>query len=948
MPHQMPHQMPRQMPTELSRADLLRVLHRAPGVPAASVARLLGWDRHEARGPDIASPPVSTGRTVAAVAGTPVRYLTRPAPVYWHLIGCEPLVRQAETDRQDAPTRVEPEAAAGLGSGPAPDPRIAPLLDAGQWQNLWDRLPPSPRRGRAIDLRASLRRLARAEPLRDLPRWPRRGFNRAVTLLLDHPAALRPVWDDMRLARRSLAALLGDDLQTFHLPAGPDGPWFEAGGAGQASVARPPAAKAGPGQPQAEVPEPGPEAIARGSPVVLIGAFGALDSAEIAPDWQRLLARLRAAGHPLLLVPVCPLRQSALPVVPLDPAVGHADRDAADRALETLLAALSQTWLPTPARLRQLRRAIPGADLHTELRTYNAQDIARDGFHLWLTPDRLWVWLNRFAELSDAQRGPLWRLIDAWRRGLDAGAQAIERLQADLLAPGRPDDYPGIEQQVAEVAAALDGPHTMDRAQLASMLPVLLQLDAWPDPSWRPVLRDAHRLARAIGLGAIADADAADDDVPSHTLIQRGADLVVLPRGRPERLPGPGGISDIGPRAYSLETGRLVDGAPLTGLRTLTVIDRGHRWHLATAIRPRWAERIWSDGGNLYAAHADNAILRWQPAAPDRPDGAWQPEHDPWPWAAGIGADRFGLWALLKVRGVPYRLRWIPAGRFLMGSPPEEPGREDNETQHEVTLNHGFWLGETAVPQALWRAVMGGNPSYFQGDDLPVERVSWDDCRVFLGRANGRRDDGLVLRLPTEAEWELACRAGTRTAFSFGEALDPGRANYDGSYSYNNGPKGQYRRRTLPVRSLAPNPWGLYQMHGNVWEWCADRYGGYPGGPVSDPAGAADGTSRVLRGGSWNDYGRYLRSAYRYHYSPDDRHDYIGLRLAGGVDRHARQAGQSGGGAVTDDGRERSDRPVGGQGAGGVAVSPSRQPEPRPKPGLLREWMRRLGRGDKS
>jgi len=446
--------MPSQTPAELSRADLLRVLHRASDVPAASLARLLGWDCEEAAEPgaeDRARRPAA--RAGAAGASAPPRYLSRPAPVYWHLIGCEPLAGDPAPDRQDDPTQGELEAEAEAHRLPAPDPRMPPLLGPGQWQNLWDRLPPSPRRGRALDLAGCLRRLARAEPLRDLPRRPRRGFNRAVTLLLDRRAALRPVWEDMRLGKRSLEALLGDELQAFLLPAGPEGPWLE-------SKASPPPAG---GHPAAD-PEPGPDSITEDALVVLIGAFGALDTAEIGADWRRLLGRLHAAGHPILLVSVCPLRQSALPAAPMDPAIDRADRDAADEALRTLLAGLSQTWLPTPARLRRLRRAIPGADLHTELRAYNAADVDRDAFHLWLDPDRLWVRLNDFAELPEARRAPLRAVIEDWRRRLDAGARAIEHLQASLLAPGPPGRYPQIARQAAAVAAALDGPSTPELA----------------------------------------------------------------------------------------------------------------------------------------------------------------------------------------------------------------------------------------------------------------------------------------------------------------------------------------------------------------------------------------------------------------------------------------------------------------------------------------------------
>ncbi|WP_245535840.1 formylglycine-generating enzyme family protein [Thiorhodococcus drewsii] len=908
------------MPSELSRADLLRVLAKAPSVPPAPIARLLGWDSHEVSETGAVSAPSPSAAPVGTSA--PVRYLARPAPVYWYLVGCEPLTGETAADRQDDPARAGSGSEAVPEPAPPPDPRIPPLLNAGEWQNLWDRLPSSRRPGRAIDLRASLRRLARAEPLRDLPRLSRRGFNRSVTLVLDRPAALRPVWDDMRLAKRTLAALLGGDLQTFLLPAGPEGPWLASPGE-VAAVAERPSAALG--------IDANLDAIPECALVVLIGAFGALDSAEIDPDWQRLLTRLGAAGHPLLLVPMCPLRQTALPAAPLDPAQGRTDRDAADPLRDTLLAALSQTWLPTPARLRHLRRAIPGADLHTELRAYNAPDVLHDAFHLWLDPDRLAVWLHAFAGLPG--HAPVRRVIEDWRRGLDAGAQAIERLQSSLLDPGVPEEYRALVEQAREVAAGLDGPSSMARAQLASMLPVL---DEIRDPRWLFVQHDADQLRRFVGLGTVADAGLADAEAPTHALVQRGADL--------QLQPGSDGLLPIGPRAYSLETGRLVDGAPLAGQRTLTIIDRGHRWRLATTTRPRWAERVWSDGRSLFTAHADNAILRWQPAAPGRPVGAWQVERNPWPWAAEIGADGFGLWARLEVSGVSYRLRWISAGRFLMGSPPSEPERRDNETQHEVTLTDGFWLGETAVHQALWRAVMGNNPSRFKGDDLPVEQVSWDDCQRFVAKL-ASMVTGLEPALPTEAQWEYACRAGTRTAFSFGDALDTELANYDGNFPYHDGPKGEGRMSTLAVQTFRSNPWGLYQMHGNVWEWCADWYGDYPAGPVSDPTGPADGSSRVLRGGSWFLNGRHLRSACRAHYAPGYRRDLsLGLRLAGGVDR---QASQAGAGAMNADGRERSDRPVGGQGAGGASAPASRHPEQRPKTGLLRDWLRRLRSGDK-
>ena len=257
------------------------------------------------------------------------------------------------------------------------------------------------------------------------------------------------------------------------------------------------------------------------------------------------------------------------------------------------------------------------------------------------------------------------------------------------------------------------------------------------------------------------------------------------------------------------------------------------------------------------------------------------PSEFPTPWASDWGVDPNGLWIGLVFSGVRQAFRWIPPGRFLMGSPPEEAERLDNEVQHEVILSEGFWLAETACTQALWEAVMGQNLSYFKGAERPVELVSWEDAVAFIERLNAQVD-GLNLRLPTEAEWEYACRAGTRTPFWFGDDITTEQVNYDGNYPYAGGKKGEFRAATVEVKALHCNGWGLYQMHGNVWEWCSDWYGDYPKGPVADPVGAETGGRRVLRGGSWGSHGRNARSARRDHSAPDGRTHDIGVRLARG------------------------------------------------------------------
>ena len=250
------------------------------------------------------------------------------------------------------------------------------------------------------------------------------------------------------------------------------------------------------------------------------------------------------------------------------------------------------------------------------------------------------------------------------------------------------------------------------------------------------------------------------------------------------------------------------------------------------------------------------------------------------PLASDFVEDQFGRSLVLSVGNARQVFRWIEAGRFLMGSPTEEPERGPAETIHEVTLSRGFWLADTACTQAFWLAIWPVNPSCFQEHrDNPVENISWHDAQGFIAEFN-RRLPGSNARLPSEAEWEYACRAGTTTPFAFGEQITPAQVNYHSNYPYANGEKGPYRERTVVAASLPPNPWGLYEMHGNVWEWCADWYAEYPSEPQLDPRGPKYGKQRVLRGGTWSDPGRYVRSANRSRIEPAYRPRSSGFRIA--------------------------------------------------------------------
>jgi formylglycine-generating enzyme required for sulfatase activity len=225
----------------------------------------------------------------------------------------------------------------------------------------------------------------------------------------------------------------------------------------------------------------------------------------------------------------------------------------------------------------------------------------------------------------------------------------------------------------------------------------------------------------------------------------------------------------------------------------------------------------------------------------------------------------------------------IPAGSFIMGSDHSQEDSEEGDERpvHRVTIKHGFYMGKYEVTQAQYRAVMGTNPSSSNGDSLPVDRVMWPDAVEFTRRLTAR-NDGYIYRLPSEAEWEYACRAGTTTDFAFGPSLSSLQANFDGTEPFGDAPKGINRSETITVGSFAPNAWGLYDMHGNVTEWCLDAYhDSYDGAPTDGSAWVTRGDTgmRVLRGGSWFDSANELRSPSRERLNPIICDETLGFRV---------------------------------------------------------------------
>lgn len=225
----------------------------------------------------------------------------------------------------------------------------------------------------------------------------------------------------------------------------------------------------------------------------------------------------------------------------------------------------------------------------------------------------------------------------------------------------------------------------------------------------------------------------------------------------------------------------------------------------------------------------------------------------------------------LTVNGIKYNMVWVEGGTFRMGATSEQDGDAyDNEKPaHSVTLS-SYYIGKTEVTQALWKAVMGSNPSEFKGDNRPVESVSWDDCQAFIRKLNALT--GQNFRLPTEAEWEFACRGGNNS-----RGYKYSGSNYIDNVAWHDGNFGD---KTHPVATKSPNELGIYDMSGNVWEWCADWYGDYSSGRQTNPKGPYDGSRRVRRGGCWYFNAGRCRSSSRGNYDPSYRNYYLGLRLA--------------------------------------------------------------------
>ena len=581
--------------------------------------------------------------------------------------------------------------------------------------------------------------------------------------------------------------------------------------------------------------------------------------------------------------------------------------DANSQSVEQLMAATMRCEGPQTDRIRHMRLALEtnqkktgikkisvAQSLATELLVWNHSDHSNPGQIADVGIKYLHKWAKVYQLIPQHKRKSLENSFEQWRQSLAADTAAMELLKAASLNLEVIEDAQSINQLFSSLQSSSRYPSFI-HSRYALLKHILSATKNSPQ------LKEATRsLSKAIDIEQQAETEKYnklqikqqgnklkfifDSMVVTNAVTNKNNDYEHSSENSTEQFDKSSAKLIISPQAELISPvldtdSRIINQSSELSLNQQVIHfeSNTHHQQFKQMTRPNWAERIWHDGDGLHAAHEDGTVFQLQPSNNRNQSAQWQASHqqqsNAWHWASDYGIDDYGLWAHLALNNnIHIKLRWIVAGDFIMGSPKEENHRRNDETQHKVTLTKGYWLAETSVTQAQWQLIMGENPSDPKKPELPVNNVSWDNCQIFIKKLQQLVPD-LPLQLPTEAQWEYACRAGTETVYWWGDKFDKRKAN---------------NSKEIKSESKMPqNLFGLKSMSGNVWEWCSDYYGKYSIELAQNPEGVKSGGLRVLRGGSWIDDARRLRSAARSALSPGIRYVSIGLRLAGGFDPQA-------------------------------------------------------------
>ena len=804
------------------RADLLRVLVSECNETRSFITRSLGfeWIQEQKQEPKLISQTLSSNTQASIASKSLLEGLQKLSEIpFWRVeaFKFDELIEQA-----DRPPRGKHQSRWVLTDEQTP-PELSPSRN----------VIPSLRRELAvfamaehIDLGRTLKSLSRAEILVSLPRQQRRSWGREVQVIVDRSTAMTPYWQDQVNVCAALERFFPHDSIQY---------------ADYRQAYREPIIS---GDKDSTYTLPG-----LGSLVIVLGDLGLLSTTFEREKWRQLGRRLQQNRcRALALVPTeSNLTHGGLAhywrLIPWERRGGVSlisSRPVENHIVERLLGLISPATRIERGFLRQVRRLI-GAGAAAEAAVWcHPALMGKSSIAATLDPKQIHLFRARFEQESEVIRKAVLKLLLDWRTHLPREIWYEEIISlppsSQSLLP-KQDDLSQAYQFFHELGQGLvageivPGFHRWFRD-----VEQRLSAGAWHNDAIKSAL---HRMWWSTHQG----------DVDAKPPV--GYD----PKNIPTSTNNPVRTFQLYQKSNKLQ---MLETEPSQGL--INEVNHGS-----------WLGQIQSRNGEIVVA-------------PVPQEEFWKGGQAP-AWASGWGQDEYGLWVEFVVESgesiVTQRLRWIIPGQFMMGSPENEAERDDDEgPQHQVTISQGYWMFDTAVTQALWLAVMGDNPSRFQGDDRPVEQVSWDDCQQFIKKLNDLKP-GLDLKLLTEAQWEYACRAGSLSPFSFGDNVTSEQANYDGNYPYSDGEKGLDREETVHVKTFSPNAWGLYQMHGNVDEWCLDGQRQYEDNAELDPIGPLEkGASRVVRGGAWFSVARFLRAAYRLALAPDDRIYYLGLRCA--------------------------------------------------------------------
>ncbi len=762
--------------------------------------------------------------------------------------------------------------------------------------------------GKELDVRLLVDSWGRGVLLQRLPRRKRRVWPARIIVVVDRSQRLIPFWQD----QQQVVSRLRDEVGLLRVEEhtqieGPFATTFVTRGRKTHPLRQ----------------------LRGGGPVIALSDLGlyARDAGRSRRAWQRYARVMSRAGHQLTaLVPVPTWRWQPevtriWSAYTWERATRGTRTSGAQRRMQQsqmqarkILELASLSSRVEPGLLRELRLLFPGADVGAEADAWNHPDVFGStcvGLSFRNSDIQL-QFRKQFSEYPEPMRTAAVRLILAYHRQLDReifGEDILHAREMSSKVEVPNEVWSTIRQRILAIAAMLREPE------------VTLQLR-------QSYLDWLARLVPRLARGVWNDSEVGDALVQCYTEVRRDRGLE-LPNGvSPRRLaefevnPRPPQTWNVGQVGGSLvlERPRWTDMTSRSFFATVTssnleviFLNSGKsmssRLSPKTACRiplgefrvgteivvstdfttltlegigpPKWASAMWRDARGLWAkVEYSEHELCWHPPIGDASttDGTWLAIVPP-PWATVMGHDANGLWARIQVGSASATLRWIPPGSFLMGSPEYEDGRYNDEgPQHHVELTAGYWLLDTPCTQELWRAVMDNNPSQFKCMNHPVESVNWNQAAEFCQRLQAQllvAGDGTrgTFRLPTEAEWEYACRAGATTPTYTGGSE---REQLEQLAWYDDNSEGT----TQPVAAKRPNEWGLYDMLGNVWEWCADLYAAYNAVPVVNPEGPGEGSYRVIRGGSWGTPARHVRAACRRRNRPDNRLVHLGFRFA--------------------------------------------------------------------